>query len=101
MKSLLDEYGVIVFGFFSYTSISRFEYQTIRETAEKSGLFFTETGDGAIEPYVSVKLIDRSFNERFNKIADELYEFNNKNILESYKVYTVEDFIGKITKNTK
>lgn len=103
MKLLLDSNGVIVIGFFDYKCISDNEYKLFKSFSDKKGYIFTDFGDGAYEPFVTTKVVDRSFFDRYNELRCGLEDLDVDVILDSYvselrELSTVNssDFISKI-----
>ena len=123
MKLLLDSNGVIVIGFFDYkcshfsdsheVSITDNEYKLFKSFSDKKGYIFTDFGDGAYEPFVTTKIIDSSFFNRYNELRCGLEDLDvdvthevrvsKETILDSYvselrELSTVNssDFINRI-----
>lgn len=105
MKLLLDSNGVIVIGFFDYkcshfsdsheVSITDNEYNLFKSFSDKKGYIFTDFGDGAFEPFVTTKVVGRSFFDRYNELRWGLEDLNG-DILDSYVTMNSSDFINKI-----
>ena len=95
MKLLLDSNGVIVIGFFDYKCITDNEYNLFKSFSDKKGYIFTDFGDGACEPFVTTKVVGRSFFDRYNELRWGLEDLGG-DILDSYVTMNSSDFINKI-----
>ena len=95
MENLLNEYGVLVIGFFDYKDIEAKEYNTMVEIALDNDYYFNDVGDGAVEPFVSTKKeIDNIFLAKYSSLQFDLDD--DVKILNDYYTTDIDVFMNKI-----
>ena len=98
MGELLEEYGVLVIGFFDWKKFSESESNMLSKLVEKYDYFYTDDGDGAYTPFVTKKEINNDFLETYEELSDELYELSHgkETVKDEYFTMEVEEFRDRI-----
>ena len=92
LKELLKDNGVIAIGFFE--RLSDFEYDLLIQTSANKGYYFDDFGDGALEPFVTTKPVDKNFYEKLRELRWELEDLNQD---VDYTIKNVSEFMKKLT----
>lgn len=74
MKSLIEELDVKMIGFFDWKEIKEDEYNFLTKLLKSNGYIVTDYGDGAYEPIVSTKPIDKTFYNTYRGAECDLME---------------------------
>jgi len=91
LNEFIQENGVIAIGFFE--RLSDFEYDLLIQTSANKGYYFDDFGDGALEPFVTTKPVDKNFYEKLRELRFELEDLNQD---VNYTITGSEEFLKRV-----
>jgi hypothetical protein len=93
LEELLNKHGVVVIGLFEWKEINESEYDLLVKYVKNKGYFFTDIGDGALEPFITRESIDDVFFKKYKELKHELEDINGINhVFNGYFIDDVSEF---------
>jgi len=93
LEELLNKHGVVVIGLFEWKEINESEYDLLVKYVKNKGYFFTDIGDGALEPFITRESIDDVFFKKYKELKHKLEDINGINhVFNGYFIDDVSEF---------